>query len=42
MLSPAKHFTHTFRINNPSGASKMLRGAQHDVLFYYFLKYVTR
>jgi len=33
MLSPAKHLYHAARISNPSGAAKMLRGAQHDVLF---------
>jgi hypothetical protein len=33
MLSKAKHLARAVRISTPSGASKMLRFALHDVLF---------
>ena len=41
MLSPAKHLYHAARVTNSSGANKVLRGAQHDVLFYLCLAWLA-
>jgi len=34
MLSLPKHLVRIARVTNSNGASKMLRQAQHDVLFF--------
>jgi len=37
MLSLPKHLYRAVRITNPSGASEMLRQAQHDVLLVAYI-----